>query len=278
MDPFSQLNNQPYYHPGHHQGRHCCILLHGLGGGVYELGPLANDLRQAGFSVAASNYPGHQINQRWMPDSTWHEWYDHQLEDLQKYRTQYDTLTLIGFSTGCPLSVALAQAVDVDHLIWLSPFFRIRSPQFFPGAVEPWIEKVSALLPQIPRKGLPINDITRRREAEAVPTMRSFNLKAVHSALGLIETVTPTLQHIHQPVLMIQSYGDTVVCPLGARQAFDRVGSPDKELLWLQDSDHVIVLDKESPMVSQGILDFLERHTPAVSGGSSQGQPTGSNF
>ncbi|MGA9926326.1 MAG: hypothetical protein WBQ29_23210, partial [Isosphaeraceae bacterium] len=48
-----------------------CLVLHGLGGGPYELGPLIAALENAKLVVAAPVLPGHEGPGPTMPSSKW---------------------------------------------------------------------------------------------------------------------------------------------------------------------------------------------------------------
>ena len=60
------------------------------------------------------------------------------------------------------------------------------------------------------------------------------------------------------PTLIIQSPLDRVVCPSGAHYLMENLGSPIKELLWLEKSNHVVTLDVEREQVLERISQFLE--------------------
>ena len=63
------LDNTPFYLPGDERlGRHACLLMHGLGGGVYEMKLLGYHLHAQGFSVKGVNYPGHDKPAVRMPE------------------------------------------------------------------------------------------------------------------------------------------------------------------------------------------------------------------
>ena len=47
-----------------------CLVLHGLGGGPYELAPLVADLEAAGLQVSAPVLPGHEGPGPMMPGSS----------------------------------------------------------------------------------------------------------------------------------------------------------------------------------------------------------------
>lgn len=284
------LTNQPF-HWRHDNARHVCLMLHGLGGGVYEMESLAWQLHEHGYAVAAINYPGHATTARWMPDSAWEEWYEHAEETLKTLQGEYETISLIAFSTGCPLAAKLALSYPTAHLVFLSPFFKIASPWFCPVAPEKLMNWLSpSLLPKIehplfssplmekleasawvqqhvhklmsplahaPRMGYPLFDRSVYPHLKAIPRQWSFNLRAVHSALALIEDITPRLSELETPLLVIQSRYDSVVCPSGAQLVHDQAGSAHKKLVWLERSNHVITLDYDRQHVYEQVLAFL---------------------
>jgi carboxylesterase len=95
------------------------------------------------------------------------------------------------------------------------------------------------------------------RQAVEEVAFQTFNLAAVRSALELIERVKPLLPQIDEPTLIIQSPKDRVVDPEGARFIYQRLGSKNKKLYWLKQSDHIISLDVEREEVFAQIKEFL---------------------
>ena len=93
----------------------------------------------------------------------------------------------------------------------------------------------------------------------------TFNLKAARSALELIRMVSHTLETVQSPTLIVQSHRDTVVCPSGARLLMNRLGSPVKEVYWLEESNHVILLDSERDAVMDRILTFVAHTQSSLS-------------
>lgn len=236
-------------------------MLHGLGGGVYEMQPVGELLNELGFGVKAILYPGHDLPVRTMPDSAWEEWYRHALESYFDLKSRYHHVSVIGFSTGCPLALHLAHdladAEAVDKLILLSPFMRIKQPWFLPLPTERYVQTASRFIQHIPRTGSPIRDRLMRSHAMQAASMKTFNLYAVQSALALIETIRPKLPEIHNPTLIIQSRSDKIVDPQGAWEIMENLGSEHKELIWLTQSNHVITLDHDREEVYERIKAFL---------------------
>ncbi len=257
------LSNEPFLWRG--RGDHACLLLHGLGGGIYELQWLAERLLAAGLTVQGFNYPGHDRPVLRMPPSRWTEWYGRVLEHYLALRQEYPRLSLVGFSTGCLLALHLAFAYPVHKLVLLAPFFAIRHRWYYLFRPEQYLNSLGWLLEEVPRFHLPIRDGDVRALAEKVAYFRSFNLTAVGSALELIERVRGEVASIKVPTLILQSRQDMVVDPDQAAWLYRELGSAEKTLHWLERSDHVLTLDCERETVFAQVCAFLTQD-PAPTG------------
>lgn len=252
-----KLSNQPFLLETPTSDR-ACLLLHGLGGGVYEMQLLGEYLHQQSFTVQGINYPGHDLPSTKMPASRWQEWYEHIVETYQKLAQKYSHISIIGFSTGCPLALYLAANYSVKNLVLLSPFLAIKHQWFYLLRPEIYLHSLGHWIPDVPRlKGLPICDKAMLQLATEAAFFKTFNLAAVRSAIELISLVKPLLPKIEEPTLIIQSLKDTVVDPEGARILYQQLGSQKKKLYWLQESDHTISLGVEREIVFTQIKDFL---------------------
>ncbi|MEB3206796.1 MAG: alpha/beta fold hydrolase [Vampirovibrionales bacterium] len=252
------LNNDPFYWPNHHQPfeGHAILLLHGLGGGIYELRPVGETLYPQGFSVRGINYPGHGEPYAKMPRSYWQDWYHHCESAYLELAQTHQHVSLIGFSTGCPLALKLAHTYPVKSLVLLSPFLEIKRP--LPMLrLEPLVHATSHMTEYVPRLGLPIKDSQTRKDIETFSYIKTFNLRSVQSALSLINEVKSLVPKIDTSTLIIQSPHDRVVDPSGAHFLNAHLGSIQKELYWLKRSDHLITLDLEREIVYSKILEFL---------------------
>lgn len=252
------LTNRPFFLESSGHPDQVCLLLHGLGGGVYEMEPLGQVLFDHGYSAQGIAYPGHDRPEKKMPPSTWPEWFGHILTTYQQLHQHYARITLIGFSTGCPLALELASQFPVDRLVLLAPYLALRYQWFYGLPLEAYLYSLGYLITDLPRLGLPICDRTMRAAAQAVKFFHTFNTDSVRSAAALITQVKPKIPQIQVPSLIIQSRRDRVVAPEGAQWLYDHLGSTCKEILWLDNSDHIITLDQERDMVFQHILGFLD--------------------
>jgi carboxylesterase len=250
------LKNEPFLLEA--SDEHVCLLLHGLGGGAYEMRLLGEYLHRQGVTVQAINYPGHDRPATRMPASTWQEWYSCVRTCYTELANKYRRVQLVGFSTGCPLALHLATEQSVEKMVLLSPFFAIRREWYYLLPPEAYLYTVGLLLKDVPRLRLPICDQKMRHQAEKSAFFRTFNLLSVRSAFELIDQVKPNLPDIEVPTLIIQSRRDTVVDPSGAQFIAASLGAKTKYLHWLKHSDHIVTLDCEREEVFARTLEFVQ--------------------
>ncbi len=254
------LSNQPFFWPA--DSSHACLLLHGLGGGVYEMQLLGHALQQQGLAVQSILYPGHDTPTKTMPVSTWQQWYAHILESYHRLSKTYPQISVVGFSTGSTLALHLAAAHALHKLVLLSPYFLIRRRWYYLLPPEAYLFSVGRWIESVPRHRLPIRDPAMQAAAMQASFFQTFNLAAVRSTSELIEQVKREVPSIKVPTLIVQSLADTVVDPAGAAWLYQQLGSSSKKLHWLVNSDHVISLDLEREEVFAEVASFLSSDNP----------------
>lgn len=234
------------------------LCLHGLGGGVYEFQFLAEFLANQGMAVQTLLYPGHGPPPQPMPPSTWQQWVDHSLQVLQTLQPRYPRIILIGFSTGAPLALHLSLLHPVDGLILIAPFMRLHRIPALLFPLELYLNTVGRLIRHLPRHQLAIRDPEMQALSRSAPFSQTFRLQVVRSALQMIAAIRPQLAQIQLPTLILQSPLDSVVDPQGAVWLHRRLGSAVKRLVWLERSDHNLLLDLEREDCFSLIWAFLQ--------------------
>ncbi len=236
---------------------HRCLVLHGLGGGPYELDPLTQALETSGAALRAPVLPGHETISFRMPASRFEDWERAALDNFDLMAGAGDRMAVIGFSTGGVLALQVAAQRPVSRLVLLAPFFAIRGLGWLPFRLAPVVGQIARVAEHIPRRPPPIRDPTMRRIVSQMVGFRTFNLAAVASALALIDRTWDLLPQIQPPTLVLQGRLDTVVEPAAARRMFDRLGSREKEFCILPRSDHLLALDRDRDEVLSRVLGFL---------------------
>ncbi len=252
------ISNMPFHFRQDQDSSHAVLFLHGLGGGIFELYPLAVAMQEAGHNVVGITYPGHDTSSLLMPSSYWEDWYSHIQDTYEKLLTQYDFVSIIGFSTGSTLALKLAQEKPVHSLALLSPFMKIRHRWYYGLEPERYMDFAPSWLQHVPRRPPAIKCPVNRKQLKALQLYKTFNLNAVRSALSLIETIKPGLDSITTPTMIIQSREDNIVDPAGAEYILDSIQSTQKEIIWLKHSDHVVTLDTEQHLVLENTLRFIQ--------------------
>ena len=107
-------------------------MLHGLGGGPYELQPLIAALEAAGLQVLAPIMPGHDGPGPKMPSSCWRDWAATAESAFDLLSAGGRQVAVVGFSTGGTLALYLASRRPVLRQVLLAPFLAIRYSGLIP--------------------------------------------------------------------------------------------------------------------------------------------------
>jgi carboxylesterase len=85
-----------------------------------------------------------------------------------------------------------------------------------------------------------------------VPTLKEI--------LALTKVAEELLPRINCPALIITSRDDHVVATVNAEYIYNKLGSADKRMLWLENSYHVATLDNDKDLILQESIRFIKEH------------------
>jgi carboxylesterase len=236
-----------------------CLILHGLGGGPYELSPLIEALKAAGVPVSAPVLPGHEGPGPVMPASNWRDWAATAESAFDELAASGEPVFVVGFSTGAILALYLTSRRPVARLVLLAPFMSIRFSGLVPLRPATYLRHVARVIKNLPRRPPAVRDREMRRWASAHAHFRTFSIPAPLSALELIDVVKALVPHITVPALIMQGQLDTVIEPAGASWLHQNLGSAEKMILNLARTDHVVALDREREQVIAVTMAFITR-------------------
>jgi len=244
--------------------RPACLVLHGLGGGPYELEPLLAALEAEGLTVACPVLPGHDGPGPVMPASRWGEWVSAAENGFDLLAASGRKVAVVGFSTGATVALHLATRRPVVRQVLLAPFLAIRYTGLIPLRPAAYLRWLARVVPDLPRRAPAVRDREMRGQAREASVYRTFSVPAALSALELIDELLPEISSIQTPTLIIQGERDTVVEPAHAGWLHTNLGSADKRLVYLEHSDHLVALDCQRDRTITETLAFLRDFSPNI--------------
>lgn len=228
------------------------LLVHGFTGSPQGLRGLGEHLAQRGIAVEGVRLPGHgttwqDLNTRRSP-----EWVEAVEEGYAKLADGRDRVFLVSLSFGSALAIDFAarHPNEVAGLVTLAGMVLVKDPRRFLSGV------IARLTPSIQGVANDIADPEGREIAyDRLPTA------AGHEMLKFIKLARRSLPKVSCPALVMHSHNDHTVHPDNALEIHDRVASTDKELVWVDDSYHVITLDVDRLKVYESAYEFIENRS-----------------
>lgn len=252
------------------------LLVHGLTGTPNEMRVLAKGLHKQGFTVYAVQLAGHCGTQDDLLATRWQDWYASVEAGADRLLPRVDRLVVGGLSMGAVLSLALAQRrpQQVAGVCALSTIFR------YDGWSMPFYTRAGTfLLPLFKALGIGrnrcfmeqppygIKDETLRRRI--VAQMQSGDSAAAGlpgnpwwSVIEMQRLSSHVLGHlgdVRAPCLVVHAREDDVSTPSNAEDIVRGVTHAPVELVMLDNSYHMITIDRDRRTVIARTADFVQR-------------------
>lgn len=242
------------------------LFVHGFIGAQSNFHDLPDRVAASGWLVRTMRLPGHGTSPRDFERTSADALLDSVLEEVRTLKKDHATVVVVGHSLGGALSTLAAAQEPVDGLILCSPFFGLTLDSILGISTERLIHSASTVLRWVPARpgNGPVNKV------ESKPFIDCYAWIPAKGALTALEIGAransgEVLSHITCPLLVIHSRLDTVTSFEATEAAFDRFASPDRELIPLEKSDHVIFWDYEETVVAENVMRYLkevEHHDP----------------
>lgn len=225
------------------------LLCHGFTATTAEVRPLARCLLAAGYTVAGPLLPGHNTSPQDLNRVRWQDWVQSYDEILERLYARCEKVILGGESTGALLSLmraihdprpaailAYAPALKLSLSLPMRLFLHLLAP--FKSS---WPKR--AMMDGTPWQGY-----------------RVYPLKGTLELIKLQKQIDPMLSCIHQPILIVQGRKDATVHPSVPERIAQQVSSTVKEIHWMPESSHTVIVDREMERVFQITLDFIRQN------------------
>lgn len=239
------------------------VYLHGFSATRQEIAP-TNEIvaDRLGANLFETRLEGHGHGQMPMHEVRAEDWLADGVEAIGIGRAIGDRVVVIGTSTGATLALALAHhpvMADVDALVLISPNLGLTD------SASEWLIRPGGTLIARWMLGDTLS-WTAHNELQERYWTTSYPTAAVIEVMRLVARARPHApERIDQALLMLLSPDDSVVSPAAARAAFERIDSPRKRLVEIDDagdpSRHVLAGDILSPDTTEDvaalIVDFV---------------------
>ena len=235
------------------------LLLHGAGDTPQVLAELASHLHTRGFSVRAPLLTSHGRRLSALTTANAGVWYADSARALSEMRSTHDWVGVVGLSMGGALAIQLAaEHHDIPALVLLAPY--VAMPQFVRRAAATagsW----GWLLPYFSAFGSrSVHDARAATRSLGHGVLTPAMLRALHE---VVSATWEALPRVHSATRAIQSRADNRISASSATAAFARLGSSEKEFVWVEGAGHVITVDHGRERVFELTSEWLEAHRGA---------------
>ncbi len=263
-----EVQNQTYKIEG---GRVGILLLHGLCGTPTEMRFVAHGLARQGYTVHCPMLAGHGGTEAEIKESTWQDWVKSAEDALFELRKDCDTVVVGGLSTGAILSLMLAarHPDDVNATALFAPTLWLN------GWLIPWYARLFKTVFN-KRVANMINFPDMHPHGIKDERIREFIASALFSGDSSVAGTPNTpggavLEHrwlvnalkkivgtIKQPTLILHSREDDYA-DLNNALYLQRNLAGIVELTVLDDSYHIVTVDRQRHLVVDRTVAFVER-------------------
>lgn len=251
------------------------LLIHGLCGSPSEIRFVANGLTRNGYTVLCPELAGHGGSEADLMATSWHDWYESARQGLDKLAETCETVIVGGLSTGAVLSLLLAarHPEKVSAVALYSPTLWLSGRQI------PWYLRILRLIDSkrfanLFRFPVPIHVGIKDKR------IRDFIANAMSASGGRIgqsstpggpvlerrrlsKAVMKDVGSITQPVLILHAREDDYAGLDNAAYLQRELAGP-VDLVVLEDSYHMVTVDRQRHIVLDRTADFISRTVAAI--------------
>ncbi|MBV8545278.1 MAG: alpha/beta fold hydrolase [Acidobacteria bacterium] len=251
------------------------LLVHGITGSPAEMKPLVRKLMAEGFDVVCPPLAGHCSTLAELKQTRWQDWYKSLETALDDLRTRCDTVFVSGLSMGALLALKLA----AEHPDVIGGVATLSATFFYDGWNVPRLRE-RFLLPLAMYSPLrflwsyhepspygikddrirAMIDAVYRGQCEGSPEKYGYSEfpgVTIRETFRLIAAAKRELAAIVAPLLIVHSTEDDMASLKNAELLADRVSSTLVEKFYVDDTYHVLTLDKRRDDVAARVAEFF---------------------
>jgi carboxylesterase len=232
-----------------------CLLIHGWTSSPQELEALKNHLIGKGIQVSTPILPGHGTRPEHLNEVSWQDWISESEKELEKLRQSVDKIFVGGVSLGGNIAFLLAHKNHIDGIISMGTPIYLNWERA--ARVGLAIINLTGFSKRLIKKWYPADMDTN------ILTQKSqyweFPAKSAGDVFKIISESKKVLPGIKAPALIMQSKNDHVVKPGTAEFIYKELPSTQKDLVIIDRSYHVFIIDQNKEPLFEKIHQFIEK-------------------
>ncbi|RDW15079.1 alpha/beta hydrolase [Oceanobacillus chungangensis] len=227
-----------------------CLVIHGYTGGPYEVEPLANYLKEnTDWHIEVPTLPGHGMELH-LENASYKDWITAAENALKRLKQDFDEIYLIGFSMGGMIAAYLAAKYNIDKLVLLAASGKYLN-------LKQIALDIGDVIGDGIRGTLGENKLylhyKKKLSARAIP------MRANIEFMRLVKFTRRYLKEINSKVLIAQGHLDGMVPYKTAYYLDKEIQSENKEVVFFDQSRHLICLGNDRDTLNTMVYDFLNR-------------------
>lgn len=228
-------------------GSKAVLLLHGFTGSTKDVKKLGEYLQKRGFTVHAPIYKGHGVEPEALLQTSAEDWWEDVVEGYNFLKNKgYEEIAVVGISLGAVFSLKVAETFPVKACVSMcAPIKRDNAKGLFTRLYH------YARLYKSFEKKTPDQIISELHELRIMPK------DSLERVTHFTEKTREELKAIQVPTLVMQGALDDMLYQESAPYIFENVNAPEKDIIWYENSGHIITLDKEREKVCEDVYTFL---------------------
>jgi len=233
------------------------LCLHGLTGTPYEVRPPLDLIESHGFACLGPLLPGHGTSPDELNRTSREQWVSCALAGFDRLAATHSRVYVLGLSLGGVLALRVAQRRRVAGTLVLA------APLDLGGLYRTALPILAPFVSSVAKTPAIFDDAAR----EEHPGYRRMPLRAALELVRLQREVLAELSRIRGPLRLLYSRKDPTVRTSDAELVLRGATAAQGRVDYLEDSSHVITVDRERERVRDWItvsLLELERETPPV--------------
>ena len=230
-------------------GERAILLLHGFTGSSADVRMLGRYLQKKGYTCHAPQYKGHGVPPEELVHTGPEDWWQDVLDGYNYLKERgHEEIAVCGLSLGGVFSLKLGYTLPVKGIIPMCAPMHIKSEEVMYRGVLAYAEEYK-------RREDKSNEQVKL-EMEQFKKTPMNTLKALQQ---LLQEVRDNVDMIYTPTFVVQARHDEMINTESANIIHDEVESEQKQLIWYENSTHVITLGDEKDKLHADVYEFIEK-------------------